>query len=558
MEITDKINYVLGKTVVYMLLIIYPFVMHNKLNDVTLTRFFFFIIVSYVGFLVLCINSLASFILKRVSDKKKYDDDNVDFINIQEGAYSAESQSISKVYDIKDKIKNMDLWKKLIFLFLFVCIMSYLFSPYKSVAFLGHGGRYTGLVFYGACVCMYYVVSTCYRFEKRDITYVLCSTILVNVWAVLNYAGMDPFYIYKDVPAAMKTVYISSLGNIDIYGMYVNMMLALAMFSFVYEESTAGKLFYGICALLGMMGSLASDSDMAVAGMFFAFVILIYFAISDYNRLIRYFMLAVELFIAGRILGVIYIFNQFNTRIIKSVGSIIVYKNVFVVFPVVCFIAIFIIQLLHDKCDLFANKKLIDKIKKIYVIICVVFAAVACLMVIICTAVQRGPLAITDDWGSGRGYIWKNSLDGFKNLPFINKIFGAGEASTAWVLSDYSAAANNIFNRGRVDNAHNIWINMLITLGIAGLIVYVLLLVEAISNIKRHLKGSSEACHMNKSRYMLAGAGLAVMVYSIQGTAEMLEVITFPIFFCLLAMLNCSTKNKNTEKQELNKKETDI
>lgn len=70
MEITDKINYVLGKTVVYMLLIIYPFVMHNKLNDVTLTRFFFFIIVSYVGFLVLCINSLASFILKRVSDKK--------------------------------------------------------------------------------------------------------------------------------------------------------------------------------------------------------------------------------------------------------------------------------------------------------------------------------------------------------------------------------------------------------------------------------------------------------------------------------------------------------
>ena len=99
---------------------------------------------------------------------------------------------------------------------------------------------------------------------------------------------------------------------------------------------------------------------------------------------------------------------------------------------------------------------------------------------------------------------------------------------------------------------------MLITLGIAGLIVYVLLLVAAISNIKRHLKGSSEACHMNKSRYMLAGAGFAVMIYSIQGTAEMLEVITFPIFFCLLAMLNCSTKNKNTEKQELNKKETDI
>lgn len=107
---------------------------------------------------------------------------------IEEGAYNAESQSISKVYDIKDKIKIWIYGKINIFIF-FCSIMSYLFSPYKSVAFLGHGGRYTGLVFYGACVCMYYVVSTCYRFEKRDITYVLCSTILVNVWAVLNYAA---------------------------------------------------------------------------------------------------------------------------------------------------------------------------------------------------------------------------------------------------------------------------------------------------------------------------------------------------------------------------------
>ena len=130
MEITDKINYVLGKTVVYMLLIIYPFVMHNKLNDVTLTRFFFFIIVSYACFLVLCINSLAGFILKKLSDKKKYDDDKAHFINIQEGAYSAKSKNVGKLDNIKnkikDKIKNMDLWKKLIFLFLFVCHICFL------------------------------------------------------------------------------------------------------------------------------------------------------------------------------------------------------------------------------------------------------------------------------------------------------------------------------------------------------------------------------------------------------------------------------------------------
>ena len=146
-----------------------------------------------------------------------------------------------------------------------------------------------------------------------------------------------------------------------------------------------------------------------------------------------------------------------------------------------------------------------------------------------------GIFIISDEWGSGRGYIWKNTLNGYGNLPFVNKIFGAGEAATAWVLSDYSDIASNILNRSRVDNAHNIWLNTLVTLGIAGLAVYVLIIGLSIHNMIKYIK---KADNGNKDLYMLAGKGLAVMVYSIQGTAELLEVITFPMFFCLIAMLN--------------------
>ena len=146
-----------------------------------------------------------------------------------------------------------------------------------------------------------------------------------------------------------------------------------------------------------------------------------------------------------------------------------------------------------------------------------------------------GIFIISDEWGSGRGYIWKNTLNGYGNLPFVNKIFGAGEAATAWVLSDYSDIASNILNRSRVDNAHNIWLNTLVTLGIAGLAVYVLIIGLSIHNMIKYIK---KADNGNKYLYMLAGTGPAVMVYSIQGTAELLEVITFPMFFCLIAMLN--------------------
>ncbi len=548
MEITERINYIVGKIVVYMMILVYPFVMHNKLNDVTLTRFLFFVIVSYISFIVMVVNRLAGIIIKKAKSKKNNDlEDITTYNNIRQSEDGNVKYDIDLISTIKDKEGKIDSWKKIIVVFLLTCVLSYICSPYKSIALLGRGGRYTGLVFYGACVCMYYVVSTCYKFEKRDITYILCSSILVNIWAVLNYAGVDPFYIYRDVPAAMKTVYISSLGNIDIYGMYVNMMLAIAMFSFVYEESMHGKVFYGFAALLCMMGSLASDSDMAIAGMFFAFVVLFYFTMSQYHMLIRYFMLAVGVFISGRLLGIIYIFNPYNTRIIKSIGSIIIYKNVFVIFPIICFIAIFAVQMLDERFKLFNNKALSYKIRKIYAALVIAMSVVVCLAVIICTTVSgKTALAITDDWGSGRGYIWKNVLNGYGNLPFINKIFGAGEATTAWVLSDYSSAASNILNRGRVDNAHNIWINMLVTIGIAGLTVYVLLLSVAIRNMVKYLKCMHTGKNAHKTEYMLLGAGLAVVVYSIQGTAEMLEVITFPVFFCLLAMLNCGTIDKNS------------
>ena len=86
-----------------------------------------------------------------------------------------------------------------------------------------------------------------------------------------------------------------------------------------------------------------------------------------------------------------------------------------------------------------------------------------------------------------------------------------------------------------MDNAHNIWLNTLVTLGIAGLAVYVLIIGLSIHNMIKLIK---KADNGNKDLYMLAGTGLAVVVYSIQGTAELLEVITFPMFFCLIAMLN--------------------
>ena len=190
---------------------------------------------------------------------------------------------------------------------------------------------------------------------------------------------------------------------------------------------------------------------------------------------------------------------------------------------------------------LWESKRLINKVRYSYVLICIGAAIIIIIKCIIDTVTQSGALYLMDDWGSGRGYIWKNSMQAFSRLPFINKIFGSGQATTAYVLTDYATVHSNIFNRTRIDNVHNIWLNILLNMGIAGLLSYISLIGLSVYKTLGYIKKDEADRSDNKmpdGNCLVAAFGLAVIVYSIQGSAELFETLTFPMFFCLMAILN--------------------
>ena len=41
---------------------------------------------------------------------------------------------------------------------------------------------------------------------------------------------------------------------------------------------------------------------------------------------------------------------------------------------------------------------------------------------------------------------------------------------------------------------------------------------------------------------IIAGFGMAALVYAVQGAGNILEVITFPMFICAMAIVNCNKK----------------
>lgn len=45
--------------------------------------------------------------------------------------------------------------------------------------------------------------------------------------------------------------------------------------------------------------------------------------------------------------------------------------------------------------------------------------------------VENSILVFIDSWGTNRGYVWTRTLQGYKKLPFVQKILGIGSGGVA-------------------------------------------------------------------------------------------------------------------------------
>ena len=117
-NIYENVRYYIGKITVILMMVLFPFVMTDKLNNVTKTRYVFFVIISLVGWIAMLINEVV-------------------FRIIISGDYPGAKKSldIKKNFNIKI-IYNIKNRKHIIYSVLLIAssIISYLVSPYKNIA----------------------------------------------------------------------------------------------------------------------------------------------------------------------------------------------------------------------------------------------------------------------------------------------------------------------------------------------------------------------------------------------------------------------------------------
>lgn len=120
-------------------------------------------------------------------------------------------------------------------------------------------------------------------------------------------------------------------------------------------------------------------------------------------------------------------------------------------------------------------------------------------------------LVFNDSWGTDRGYIWKASMRLYAKFPFIRKLFGYGPETFGIltinkIYNEMVSSTHLIF-----DNAHNEYLQDLVTLGAVGLITYLWFLFSAWRAMYKNREQSS---------YLL-GLLLATLCYNVQAIVNL-------------------------------------
>lgn len=509
------------------MLVIYPLALHDHYFDITYTKYTVF----KVGVILFAVIWAMGLVIVLTG------------INAggMKGRHAGGNVKVGTMDKLKavicDGVYGTDICMVLFFI---SGVMSFIMAEDKKNAFTGAQGRYCGLAFMILIFIMYIIVSArVSNMEKMwsliSMVFVLVSSVTFII-AILQNIGFDPFKLLDGINRKQRNIYVSTFGNIDIFGSFICIALPLFMGLYVTEKSNIKRIVYGIGVFAGFMTFIPANADVVFAGVGAA-VIAVLFATVYMERVDRLFELV--MLGSGGYLGMVLLRMLVGTNGAKITGFNRLAEHpalLVIIFAVALFIRLIIqVYINRNKTEIYINENksevYINKQKNgtgIKLIIALAVVLISGIAVIIYG--RKNNLAMfdfNDKWGSYRGYIWRRVTGLYGELPFVQKIFGHGNESIR-SLMDERFYDEMLQVTGTVyDNAHNEYLQYLVTQGLFGMLSYGGVVVTAvIAGVKK----------IKKSPYIL-GLLLAVVSYGVQAIFNVNQCITTPYMFIMTAML---------------------
>lgn len=539
----------------YVLLIfcIFPFYVHNKLFDVLETRFGFFwkstLLFSGAAFLL--------WLLQLRQERRRL---------------------------------SFPRWSRVdlgFFLMLLVYAVSTALSPYPYESFWGNQGRYMGLLMQSCIFLCYLMISRCYRFRFWHLTAGILGALLVSLLGICNFYGRDLLEFFVGVEWDKQLIFTSTIGNINTYTSYTALFMGLTGALFCFRKDRREQIFCAVSFVVFTMASIFGQSDNAVLSAAALFFLLPYFCFPQKDRFFRYWFLALLFFLT--LPGTAFMIKNGDPAVVR-INLLDLPALVHLgLSPLPCLgIALSLLccglgrkafraedRRKEEEKPLSESEreertgKFLLRLWSVFLLLILLFSFYLLYDANVGHHIGflenfREILVLGPAWGQGRGMNWIFVMQYFwGDMPLLERIIGHGPDTYYIITMDHIYEQMKAAGYGMFDSAHNEYLNLLMTVGVAGVLTYLFQFASSLSALvrgssawltgrRRGAGGSSAALEKKEKQDMFPeererkrypvdssvrhAIFLSVAVYLCQAVVNIAVPIVVPVMYVLLAM----------------------
>src|SRR5690554_3005155 len=182
---------------------------------------------------------------------------------------------------------------KLILVYLFLIILATIFSHNHLYSLIGYSTRFEGLITLLMYIFIFFLAYRNFQYNEKFFKAFIITTIILSLYGVVQYFGFDP------MPKELARVIFvgrghSTFGNPNFHGTYLTLVLPIAAYAYL----KTGNMLYYIAAGSIYLSLITSFTRSGWVGSFFAFGIIVFYAIkSKFNRKFIIYLLVLLLVI---------------------------------------------------------------------------------------------------------------------------------------------------------------------------------------------------------------------------------------------------------------------
>lgn len=412
--------------------------------------------------------------------------------------------------------------------FLLTSLISLIFSMDKKIAFFGLDGWRTGFLTWGSAAMIALFISQYGFIPKKTEGYIAAICLLVPFFMFLL-GIINRFGIYPLDVSGRNNSYLATLGNINWYTGYLSVFVPIGA-GLCFREKRFSKGFF-LCAVYETAGFTALFLQGSESAILIVAAVYLLLAFSGLRERERFKDFLIQLFILGmsmEIAGLLYLImkNSYTYEESLLISTCARHTGLILMALSAC---------IYRLSCLLGEIKISFK-SSLYRMILWGIAVAAAVFAVLYLANN-----ITDDFGNGRGLIWRLSAMAFSKEPFFRKIVGVGQDCYFTFIrsqKELSHAVYEAFDGARLTNAHCEVFTVLIQTGILGAAAYLGLIITTILGLMTISEKDSD---------MAIVFALPIAAYFMNSLVSFSQATSTPYFFiCVGAGLNMIRKSRSS------------